>query len=124
MEQREIKFRAYDKKWDRMYESEYIDYSHGEWELQRMFENGDEAECVSIDNKEVFLLEYTGQVDKHGEEIYEDHIIEGELGDFEHDILQVQWMEDRDFCGWNIEPGWESRCEIIGNIHQNPELIN
>ena len=45
---REIKFRAWDKKFSRMYEygEKCIGIHYDDWELQRLFENGDEAECA------------------------------------------------------------------------------
>ena len=42
---REIKFRAWDDKFSRMYEygEKCIGIHYDDWELQRLFENGDEA---------------------------------------------------------------------------------
>ena len=65
--------------------------------------------------------EYTGLTDKHGRNIFEGDIIdfdEREWGSkyvetvkFDYDYLSLR---QSDFNEW---------CEIIGNIHDNPELL-
>ena len=122
------KFKVYDKKFDKMYESEFAKYLHGEWKLQRMIENGDHAECARIDGKEVFLLISTGLKDKHGEEIYFDYYWRNKHGIFlvtwnkRYACIEFQMVKSKkagkDFqnyyaCGTLCTEG-----EIIGNIHQ------
>lgn len=73
------------------------------------------------------LLQFTWLLDKDGKEIYEGDIIQSEVGD----IYQVKfsppcfffvenWVEYV-FQQYAMDLHW---MEIIGNIHENPELLN
>lgn len=83
------------------------------------------------------LEQYTGLEDKNGKEIYEGDIVEEDI-DFNSKMTdgtfryKVCWNED-ELC-WSLDPIslksihndlWElnSSCRIIGNIHENPELL-
>lgn len=70
------------------------------------------------------LMQYTGLKDKNGVEIYE--------GDIIHAFgapLEVKWIVDGWFADCEktriCEAGqeWDDNCEVIGNIHENPELL-
>lgn len=83
--------------------------------------------------------QYTGLKDKNGRMIFEGDIVNAKDGWWDaagpaghsSPIICVSWMEDicgfEPFanydcdCGVYIEP---FECEIIGNIHDNPELLN
>jgi len=67
------------------------------------------------------LMQYTGLKDKNGKEIYEGDIVKAvwEKEGFSVEIPYIYQI----FYGSN---GWadeESRIEVIGNIHENPELV-
>ena len=73
--------------------------------------------------------QFTGLLDKNGVEIYENDIIEWK----EHNIIfKVEWSQEdcgyvchRDFpmsCG-SMNQMYLDHFVIIGNIHQNPELL-
>lgn len=61
--------------------------------------------------------QFTGLFDKNGKEIYEGDVLKSK------DLQSiVEW--DSYKCGWNIVEYGIHLFEIIGNIYDNPELIN
>ena len=76
------------------------------------------------------LMQYTGIRDKNGKEIYEEDILLVEMQEGD-EIHIVKWDKER--CGFKLQDeaadlyGFYSsnlKCTIIGNIYENPELIN
>lgn len=122
---REIKFRAWDKDAKTMvYQSD----------------NGDEycwqigAEEIWVENiKEDYILEsnlmqYTGLKDKNGVEIYEGDILSGWIGSHWHsgeDKFEEVVKYDEKTASYNfaaIEVRYGD-LRVIGNIYENPELL-
>lgn len=125
---REIKFRAWD-----IDKNKYI----------TCFDISDEGcvwtqePCCSPDYPNVILEQYTGLKDKNCQKIYEGDIVSEEFeycGDKTKTIWQVRWCDDE--CAFELHyvSGFEvDDCslvsddeedyEIIGNIHENPELL-
>lgn len=126
---REIKFRAWDEK-----RKHYL----GNWEYVIDPDGRGVLEQVGYDpeyekfrlNHETTLEQFTGLHDKNGKEIYEGDIVECS-GGCPH---QVIWMEEhgRTFIGgmpsWYLSGiyngyAWTGTERLIGNIHENPELL-
>ena len=88
---------------------------------------GDEHYSVDDDT----VGQFTGLFDKNGNRIYEGDILRHFDGSEHPDIGRVFW--DAKYCGWRRTTGAEAvdtyrlsgNCvyEVIGNIHDNPELI-
>lgn len=119
---REIKFRT----WSKLYRqwcggTNYID---GVW-LGWICRYGKD-----IMTQDVILEQYTGLTDKNGKEIYEGDIVEiDKYGKFQ--IIWNEWSCKFDFDEIGkrereeplLSQDWEEKSEIIGNIHENPELL-
>ena len=119
---RELKFRAWIKKYKRM--SEVTSLFPRKKSLQCTFDR------YTFD--EVELMEYTGLNDKNGVEIYEGDIIG--YTDWEEKMRVdgvVKYGEFNCSCcegvyGWYIDGGDIRNiksCEVIGNVWENGELL-
>lgn len=78
--------------------------------------------------------QFTGLKDRDGVEIYEGDIIESEFHapDESYPAIGVvnwceldcaQWLVKDDFGENDPLQDWYNDCKVIGNIHQNPELL-
>ena len=74
--------------------------------------------------------QYTGRKDKKGQEIYEGDILHrevafpGKSGDYYYVVKPIDdYLEKGETYGIFSVHLWESECEVIGNVHDNPELV-
>lgn len=117
---REIKFRAWDKENKKMMKVSSLSLENKEIAVR---ENGT-YHFFRMKNLE--LMQYTGIKDKNGKEIYEGDIYH--VGDKKIKYLVV-WF-DSGFEGKQLRStsyaglkSWVKDIEILGNIYENPELL-
>jgi len=116
---REIKFRAFDNKNKNFFIPSLSEFSDMNDEIENLTECG-----------RYKLIQYTGLKDKNGKEVYEGDVLLDENGQ----IYTVEFFnysfnvvhKDRKLS--DIYTLWEYinnifLCEIIGNIYENPELL-
>lgn len=133
---REIKFRAWDIVNKRMYSNPLIYFIDGEsfyWK-----ESVGSHGSVRSD-LEVILIQYTGLKDKNGKEIYEGDIVrywwkayegdaQGEMF-FEVTFIRAAFIFKNRNGGYSGNVGFfeaqadRNSLEVLGNIHENPELL-
>ncbi len=121
---REIKFRAWQE------DTMLYQVSSGVYGTRRYF---------STLYEDCKLMQYTGLKDKNGKEIYEGDILKeiSELSPKDHqnrigtivyepNVTSFMVLNDGGYCHLN-EGKWDKNqleyTEIIGNIHENPELL-
>ena len=118
---REIKFRAWDKKGEYMCNRATGCYDTLGCEPSCSFMVASFGELVEHDD--CILMQYTGLKDKNGVEIYEGDILQRKGHKYKHQII---WHEQS--AGFNLAWVYDSltseyQIEVIGNIYENPDLI-
>lgn len=69
------------------------------------------------------LMQFTGQRDKTGKEVYEDDIIVYDLAEGLGEPAKRGLVRVVKITGLGAFGPWDTNISIIGNIHQNPDLI-
>ena len=122
---REIKFRAWDKKTK--------EYFH----ISELWNSGTNPECFNFDGwtdnfgnkgrlKDIVIEQYTGLQDANGDDIYENDLV---LLDPDNQPYQVIFDEGKfelsnDYLRLVYDLSEEHMdCEIIGNIHEDQDLV-
>ena len=129
---RNLKFRA----WDSLYNKMIHQYVVGKWKLFITvdgdvggYEDDDNYDNCAVYGDRFIPMQFIGLADKNGKEIYDGDIITTQ----NDGVLLVNWNEKyASFCldkeGW-LYSHWfgescnPSECMVIGNIYENPELL-
>ena len=134
MEQREIKFRVWDKKRKKMFpisemffhaepiDLGIIDY---DWDTVTIWSDNKEIGEEVKRKNEIVLMQFTGLKDKNNKEVYEGDMVKDYSGETQEVIWDIHW---NGMGGWNLTGHsgvyeWIGEEEIIGNIYENPELL-
>lgn len=120
---REIKFRAWNSKNKWMDAGPFwVDNDGGIYETPQNRYDTPHTEIEST--KDLVLMQYTGLKDKNGTEIYE-----GDICKAPHDFGPAGFVERTFTVRWHNELGYQwnywdlVNIEVIGNIYENPELL-
>jgi len=122
---REIKFRAWDNDRKKMFvDRKWVEYRHnssGEMEAVNYNRKGDEQKLI--------ILQYAGLKDMDGVEIYEGDVVEWvsrHKGAIKKKHIDALKWDDEGACfllyPFIFEP-YAADMKLIGNIHENPELL-
>jgi len=129
---REIKFRVWDKlrkkfakqittfKFDRNGDINLVVY------LDRINKTREILDKDRIYTNEFDIMQYIGLKDKNGKEIYEGDIVEyeGEKYTITYDEYAASYiLKEGKEQGWVLGgKGWE-KVKVVGNVYENPELL-
>ena len=87
--------------------------------LEGKFKDVDQITTKTVPNDDLEIMQFTGLLDKNGKEIYEGDVTR--CGQ-EEKIGVVEWHKE--FAMFtNCAVADPNKCEVIGNIYENPELI-
>ena len=133
---REIKFRAWDKTYNLMNYKVQVgntDYADKNYTCNSIWVDYGDIKNIgwmNADDKCIDLMQYTGLKDKNGVEIYEGDIVRvcnNNNGFFEVIFINAYvggWvLKHKEERFLSLGARKTTDIEIIGNIHQNPELL-
>lgn len=129
------KYQAWTTKYDhKMYDVKTL-YFEPNGEVRAILSDGTTEWGSLLVGAECELREYTGLKDKNGKEIYEGDIVQSIQPIFNRKEPERVVIEFADgILVYGCDPfveiagsGWQSatpdECEVIGNIYENPELL-
>lgn len=123
---REIKFRAWIKKDGQM-------FNQGNQYLQSFLKRCVRLSSIDAPSEhekygDYELMQFTGLIDKNGVEIYEGDIFRDEDGSsliLEYDVINSEYVLRIGKTQYTeaLNMFISNKMEVIGNIHENPELL-
>ena len=127
---REIKFRIYDKQCEKVIPITGFRYVNNSNRIKYTIIDRDGDSCTyTCKNSEIEIMQYAGQHDRNGKEIYEGDLVIVAQED-ESELIEIKWYDDASrfvlaastyTCDFDNYSGED--CEVIGNIYENPELM-
>lgn len=122
---RTVKFRAWSVEFQHMIDHEGLILENGEW-------TGIADTYISnIGIQNLDLMQYTGLKDKNEVEIYSGDLLAFDAREWyrpDHEgkedyVFEVKQDESGEWMGAGNCMEWNVFCKVVGNIHQNPSLI-
>lgn len=122
---RPIKFRAYLKNEKKIIYVKSIDWDENGNLISINYPEG--KDYFGYKEDDIVLMQYTGYKDKNGKEIYE-----GDIVKYRNNLYQVKWVffsfyihriDGRSLKELEEIAIDEKGMELIGNIYENPELL-
>ena len=131
---REIKFRAWIKTGNET--DDYVE----PMTIQQMIHSKESTFSLEQLNNLVDFEQFTGLTDANGKKIYEGDILKVTGEDGESYVATVKWFGDEDYPAFDLEgipAEWNydanalatifqegvETCDVIGNVNENPELL-
>lgn len=117
---RELKYRVYDKT-----EKCYSDKAFSIDQLGLCYVKDEDGYGEEIDEERYIVEQYTGLKDKNGKEIYEGDIVSvrNKNRKNEYDIGVVEFGKAAFRCPFLLGKYHSGQVEVIGNVHQNADLL-
>lgn len=125
---REIKFRAWDKKHRKYAKILKVYFGSDGSNLGALIEDYETNYAFELQANQVEFEQYTGLKDKNGKEIYEGDVLRFKMHTGEYENYEIVFRDvtfeainadGTNFISYSI---WNIG-EVVGNIHENPELL-